>query len=426
MTGASGKSVVVVGGGVIGVCVAHYALSAGHRVTLLERGAPDHDACSLGNAGLVVPSHIVPLAAPGMASTGLKLMFHPSGPFSIRPHLNRDLPEWVFRFLRASTNEHSEHAAPLLRDLNLASKNLFEQLASETDNAFGLVKRGLLCMCRTERSLDKERALVRRARELGLSAEILPPVEAEKLNPGFAANIFGAAYFADDCHLDPSRFVAEITRRLVDAGADLRWEAPVTHLHSLGNRIIAARTPKADVHGDEFVVCGGAWSQDIVRSLGIRLPMQPGKGCSLTLAMPPALPRTSCLLVEARVAVTPLGSSLRFGGTMEVGEWSSRPNDRRIRGTVRSIVRYLPQFTERSFSGVRPWTGLRPCSPDGIPYIGRFQRYPNLIGATGHAMMGISLGPITGKLVAELISDQTPSADLAMVCPDRFDGGFER
>ena len=169
------------------------------------------------------------------------------------------------------------------------------------------------------------------------------------------------------------------------------------------------RTSAGDLVADEYVLCAGAWSEAAVRDLGLRLPLQAGKGYSLTLARPRRLPRACAILSEAHVAVTPMDGGLRFGGTMELAGLDERIDPARVRGILKSIPRYLPDFAPEDFEGVAPWCGLRPCSPDGLPYLGRFDLYRNLTAATGHAMMGLSLAPITGRLVAELLSDERPA-----------------
>ena len=148
--------------------------------------------------------------------------------------------------------------------------------------------------------------------------------------------------------------------------------------------------------------------------------MQAGKGYSLTLENPRQLPEICSIFVEARVAVTPMGETLRVGGTMELGGNDLSVNPRRVQGIVKSVPRYYPQFQESDFDGVKPWSGLRPCTPDGLPYIGFAKNHPNLLVATGHAMMGLSLGPVTGKLASELLSGEKPSVSLEMLKPDRF------
>jgi D-amino-acid dehydrogenase len=170
----------------------------------------------------------------------------------------------------------------------------------------------------------------------------------------------------------------------------------------------------------EVVLCGGAWSPDIARGLGLNIPTQAGKGHSLTLTQPRELPQLCSIFVEARMAVTPMGGALRFGGMMEINGLNEDINARRVRGLINAVPRYFPKFTPEDFAGIRPWRGLRPCSPDGLPYLGRTAKYANLTLATGHAMLGVSLSPATGRLVAEIISGEKPFLDLSLLSPDRY------
>lgn len=401
-----------------GLCTAWYALKAGHRVTVLERAAPDHQGCSLGNAGMIVPSHFVPLAAPGMVSLGLRMLLNRESPFAIRPRLDPELIRWGAKFVRSCSAAHVERSGPILRDLSLASRRAYEELSGEIGD-FGLVKRGLLMLCKTPDTLREESHLAERARTLGLAASPLTPEEAAKLDPDVDMDIAGAVHFADDCHLNPGRLMAALARAVEREGGDIRWRAEVTGWRAEKGRIAAARTGTEEAAGDEFVLAGGAWSPGLLRGLGIRLPMQAGKGYSMTLPNPRQLPRLCSILVEARVAVTPMGESLRFGGTMELGGLDLSINRARVDGILKSIPRYFPRFRSEDFAGIPVWSGLRPCSPDGLPYIGRFGGWSNLSAATGHAMMGVSLAPITGKLVAAVLSGTPPAIPVEALSPDR-------
>ena len=181
-----------------------------------------------------------------------------------------------------------------------------------------------------------------------------------------------------------------------------------------------AETTRGELAADEFVLCGGSWSPQTVRSLGLSLPLQAGKGYSLTVPKPRQLPQICAIFTEARIAVTPMDGSLRFGGTMEIAGLNEEVNPVRVRGIIKAVPAYYPEFRFSDFDGIPPWRGLRPCSPDGLPYLGRTRRFANLILATGHAMMGLSLGPITGKLVAQLIVGEKPSVGLDLLDPDRY------
>ena len=414
------RHVVVCGAGVIGLSSAYYLLERGHRVTIVERGGPDHDCCSLGNAGFISPSHFLPLAAPGIVRKALGWMGDPESPFYVHPRLDPGLLSWGIHFWRASSPARARRAGPLLRDLNLASRSLFEALAERTQNAFGLRREGLLLLLRTERGLEEERALAARSRELGMPAEVLDRGQVQSLEPQVTLDVLGGILYPLDAHLVPSKLVASLTRVVQAGGATLVWETEVLGLRRRGDSVAAAVTSRGEVGGDEFVLAAGSWTPRLGRALGVRLPMQPGKGYSLTLSTPVQIPTRSIILQEARVAITPMGEDLRVAGTMEMAGYDLSINPPRIRGMTRSLSRYLPAFRPEMFAECKPWCGLRPCTPDGLPYLGRLRRATNVVVASGHAMMGVSLGPVTGKLVSEIVSGEPTSIDVQALRPERY------
>lgn len=417
---AESKHVVIIGAGVIGLCTAYYCARRGHRVTVIDRDPEQRDGCSFGNAGLVVPSHFVPLAAPGMVALGLKWMWNPESPFYIKPRLDAGLLSWAFKFWQAANTEHVKRSAPLLRDLNFASRDLFEELAELPGNDFSLVKRGCLLLCKTQRTLDHEAEFAEQASQLGVPAEVLDAKQTAERDPDIRMDVSGSVYFPKDCHLTPARFMAGLKQQLDKLGVAFQWSTEVTGLTYHAPPITSIQTAKGAIEAGEFVLAAGSWSPNLMSALGLKLPMQAGKGYSLTLSKPRQLPQLSSILTEARVAVTPMDGSLRFGGTMEIAGLNQEINPVRVQGIIKSAQKYLPAFTPEDFAAVKPWCGLRPCSPDGLPYVGRTQRFGNLTLATGHAMMGLSLGPITGQLVAEIISGEKPSFDLTLLNPDRY------
>jgi D-amino-acid dehydrogenase len=414
------KHIVIIGGGVIGLSTAYYAARQGHRVKVLDRGPEQHEGCSYGNAGMVTPSHFVPLAAPGMVALGLKWMWNPESPFYIKPRLDGELLSWAWKFYRAANAAHVARSAPLLRDLHLASRSCFEELAANPGHDFGLVKKGLLMLCKTEHTLEEEIKTAEESNKLGIPAEVLDAKQTASLEPGIRMDIAGSVYFPKDCHLTPARFMAALKKQLGTLAVQMSWNTEVTGWRLSGNRIAAVETAQGKFTADEYVICGGSWSPVIARDLRLSLPMQAGKGYSLTLPKPRLLPQICAILAEARVAMTPMSGALRFGGTMEIAGLHEEINPVRVRGIIKSVSKYYPDFTAKDFEGVQPWSGLRPCSPDGLPYIGRTARYANLSIATGHAMMGLSLGPITGQLMTEILSNQKPSIDLQLLNPDRY------
>ncbi len=410
-----GKNILIIGGGVIGLSTAYYAARRGLRVSVVDRGG---DGCSFGNAGMIVPSHFTPLAAPGMVAMGLKWMWNPESPFYIKPRLNWELATWAWKFMRASTREHVARCAPVIRDLSFASRALFEELAESLD--FGLVKRGLLMLCKTQHALDEEARAAATANALGVPAEVLDAKATAALDPAITMDIAGSVYFPKDCHLSPERFMAALRGELQKMGVTFHNETMVNSWRTEGRRLVAVETSRGAMEAEEFALCGGAWSPEILRGLRVRLPMQAGKGYSLTLAKPRELPQLCAIFTEARVAVTPMDGALRFGGTMEIAGLDETINARRVAGIVKAVSRYYPQFSPDDFADVKPWVGLRPCSPDGMPFIGRIRAYDNLSTATGHAMMGLSLAPITGNLMADVLTRELPAHDLSLLDPNRY------
>lgn len=409
--------IVIIGGGVIGLSTAAECLRRGHRVTVIEK-SPERRGASFGNAGMVVPSHFIPLAAPGMIALGLKWMWNPESPFSIKPRLDLDLAMWALRFWKAGTRECVERAAPLLRDLNMASREAFVRLA-ETEN-FGLVKKGLLMLCQTRHALDEEARTAEKARALDVPAEVLDARRTAALDPGITMDIIGAVHFPMDCHMQPERYVAVQERRIRAGGGELLWDVEVTGWQRRGRRLAAVQTTAGEIAGDEFILAGGAWSTGLVRDLGLRLPMQAGKGYSVTVPHPVEQAQLCSVCVEARIAVTPMGEAMRFGGTMELAGFNEDINPRRVSGIIKAASRCFPKFRPEHFANLQPWGGLRPCSPDGLPYLGRTCAAENLIVATGHSMMGLSLAPITGELAAQLVDREPPRFDLTLLSPDRY------
>ncbi len=414
------KRIAIIGSGVVGLCAAWYCRQRGFDVTVIERNGPARDNCSFGNAGYITPSHFIPLASPGMVAMGLRMMRNPESPFYIKPRLSWDLLAWSWRFWRACSAARVERAAPFLRDLNLASRACYDDFAKEWGNDFELVRGGLVNVFQTQAKLDHEIHVAEMAHKLGVQAEVLDAAGVRRLNPGLTVETIGGVYFPQDWHLTPPRFMKTILGKLESANCQFAWNADVTGFDVRGRRLHAVKTTTGDIAADEIVLAAGAWSAVVARTLGLSLPMQAGKGYSLTVPNPIERPTVPTLLTEARVAVTPMGATVRFGGTMEMSGLNLDVNPARVRGIVQSACRILPAFRPEHFEGIEPWRGHRPCSPDGLPYLGRSRRFENLILATGHAMMGMSLGPISGKIVGELVSGEKASVDLTLAESERY------
>ncbi|GAB4028501.1 NAD(P)/FAD-dependent oxidoreductase [Spirosoma koreense] len=409
----------IVGGGIVGLCSAYYLHKAGHRVTLFDQSTIA-DGCSFGNAGMIVPSHIIPLAQPGMIAKGMRWMLKSTSPFYVKPRLNADLLRWGWLFYQHSTPEHVERSIPLLRDLSLLSKTLYQDLAANGDLVFEWQERGLLMLYKTasaEHEMAEEADIANRA---GIEAQVLSSQQVQDLEPATRVTVRGGILFPGDAHLNPNELILALVAYLRQVGVTILENHTVTGFQKTGSRVTSVQTVQGDFPIDTVVVAGGAWSPTIARYLGVNLSLQGGKGYSFMLRHVANNVRVPAIMLEARATATPMGSNLRFAGTLEVAGTDMTVNMNRVRGIVQSINQYYPDIPVDMPGIDTVWRGLRPCSPDGLPYIGRTERYENVILATGHGMMGLSLGPATGKLVSELVDGAADSMEVSAFSPNRF------
>lgn len=414
------KNVAIIGGGIVGLCSAYYLNRAGHKVTVFDNGNLD-DTCSIGNAGMIVPSHIIPLAAPGMIAKGIRWMFNSKSPFYVKPRLNGNLIKWGMKFYSHANKAHVEKSIPVLKEISLLSKGLYQQLHSENHFHFGYEERGLMMLYQSPEIEKEETEGAHVANHHGIVAHVLSLSDIQKLEPDVEVRARGGVYFPGDAHLIPQTLVKNLINWLKEHGVVIRSGTPVTDFKLNGKKVELLVEPGGQQSFDEYVIATGAWSGVFCEKLGIDLPMQSGKGYSFTLKEVEKNIRIPSILVEGRVAVTPMASSLRFGGTMEINGTDRSVNMNRVKGIVETIPKFYPGLNVTVPEKKDVWNGLRPCSPDGLPYIGRSRKFNNVIIATGHSMMGLSLGPATGKLVSELIDEKPTSMDLAALDPGRFE-----
>ena len=409
---------VIIGGGIIGLCSAFYLQKAGYQVTILDKGDLT-DNCSSGNAGMIVPSHFVPLAAPGMLQRGIRWMFDSKSPFYVRPSFNPQLLSWGIKFIKNATTAHLGRSAVPLRDLSLLSSKLYDDINDQAIFDFGLKKRGILMFYKTKEAAAEEAELFHKASELGLDMDILTPNECRALQPDLKLDVLGAVHYRCDGHLNPNELVPLLTAYLRKAGVAILTNTEVTGFEINNGKITSVIASSEKFTADEFIIAGGAWSPAVAKLAGLKISLLPGKGYSFMVKNTQNM-TIPALLAEARVAATPMDEMIRCGGTMEIDRINSRLNINRIRGIVDAIPQYFPDFKPQMPQLKDIWYGFRPCSPDGLPYIGRSLKYNNLVVATGHGMMGLSLAPATGLLVSQVITDADTAIDIRPFSPDRF------
>lgn len=414
------KTIAIIGGGISGICSAYYLQKSGHDVTIFDSNELGKE-CSYGNAGLIVPSHFEPLANPGILKKGIKWMLNPNSPFFLKPRFDLKLLSWIYNFNSFCSNKHVEENKHFLRDINLYSLDLYKELLECDDFDFDLQQNGLLMLCQKESSLKEEEHVVKSATELGLKAKMLNPEEIKKLEPNASFNAIGASYFEDDSTIQPYDFMMSIKKYLLSNGVKIYENCQIKDFEVFNNEIQSVITSNGDhYNADEFVLTSGILSYELARKLELNLLMQAGKGFSFKIEKNKALNfKTPMILVEQKVAVTPYDSYVRFGGTMMISGNDLSINQRRVNNIKNTANNYIKDLNIQNSDMIDVWAGLRPCSPDGIPYIGKCD-ISNLVVATGHAMMGVSLGPATGKIVTDLINETKTTIDINKMNLYRF------
>ncbi|MFQ5603692.1 MAG: NAD(P)/FAD-dependent oxidoreductase [bacterium] len=412
-------SVLIIGGGVIGLCTAYYLWKNGVKVEVVEKGEVGA-GCSSRNAGLIVPSHIIPLAAPGIIAKGVKWLFNPQSPFYVKPQLNWEFYSWLRSFRRACSESQMQKSVPMLNQLLQASAALFRDLSHSEIQDFGYKRKGLIMLYKSDRGLSEGLQLAEMAMQKRQAVSIFNREQLHQRFSNIHRSVAGGIYFHQDAHINPEVLLNNLGEFLKKNGVQIHTQTGVQGWEKGRRRISNVLTDKGAFSADEFVLAGGAWSPAIVRDLSLKLSLQAGKGYSVDFPLPNRQFEIPLLLGEARMAVTPLEDRLRVAGTMELSGIDLSVNPRRVQAMLRILPDYLPALESKPIEPAKIWAGLRPCTPDGLPLLGRIRNFKNLMVATGHAMLGISLAPITGKLVADVILARPPEVDLTALRVERF------
>ncbi len=412
-----GKEVAIIGGGIIGLCSAYYLQKEGHKVTLIDKSDITKGA-SFVNAGYITPSHIIPLAAPGMITKGIKWMFNSSSPFYVKPRLDIDFMKWSLAFKKSSSKAKVEKAIPVIKDINLLGRSLYEDLKSSNDFNFHYEQKGLLMLYKTDKAGEEEWKVGQRGIQEGLNVSNLSKEEIKKHEPNVDLNIKGGVYYDCDAHMTPHEFMRDMMGYLKSVGVTFLTNEEVIDISISNQNVSEIKTTNRSINADEVVVAAGSWSPLLTKKLGVKIPVQAGKGYRINVNRETGI-ETPAILLEAKVAVTPMNGLTRFAGTMEIGGINHDINPARVNAIASAASSYYNGLNIEQPEIASADCGLRPCSPDGLPYIGKTKAYKNLTIATGHAMMGWSLGPATGKLVSEIVSEKKTSLNLNPFHPDR-------
>jgi D-amino-acid dehydrogenase len=412
------SDVLIIGGGIIGVCCAWELQKRGLSVTLIDKRDIGH-GCSYGNAGWLTPCFALPLPMPGMLLKSLRWLSDPDSPLYIKPRPSLMLAQWLFRFLRSMNSRLMQRSVRALVELSKYSLEAYAQLATEQATAFGFEQKGLLMVANTTAGLNAALEEMHLVAPHGVAGRAVDDPEIRQLEPSIiGTQLTGGVFFPDEAHVDPLRAVQTICNRCQALGATILPRTELVSLDVTSRRITGAVTTRGAFTADHYVLATGAWSHDIARNLELNVPVLSGKGYSLTMQRIEPGPRMPIMLIDKKVAVTPMGPYTKLAGTLELVGVDESITRRRVEAILRGARQFInvpekPQVVEL-------WRGLRPCTPDGVPIIGRSTKVANLFIATGHQMLGLQTAPASGRLLADLVLQQTPLVAPEPFCPGRF------
>jgi D-amino-acid dehydrogenase len=423
------KHIVVVGAGIVGASTAWHLAKRGYKVTLLDREPPKalSDGASGGNAGLLSIGHY-PLTRPGVSMRGLKWMFSRTAPLYIKPRLDRELVSWLWNFHLHCNQRHLDRCMEVLCAMGWQTLEVLESMLSEESISCDYARDGWLDVVMKPENMAHAEAEARSLEKFGYRWERYDGDALRRRDPCFAGSVAGAIHMKDSAHCAPNDLIAGLVRALPRHGVELRFDATVKSFRqSRGGTVNAVELSSGEtLHADGFVLAAGVWSDALARLVNLRIPMQGARGYHLQFDYPehdaPPIPSTGMVLHETFVAITPMvrdgRRQLRLAGTLEIGPLGQPWMTERLAMLVKGSTAYLEGLDR--LKPAAEWAGYRPCTSDGMPVIGGVRSMPGLFVATGHAMMGMTLGPVTGKAMAEIVAGEKPCFDVSMLDPERF------
>ncbi len=411
--------ITIIGGGVNGLCSAYYLVKEGYQVEIIDESFSE-SGTSYGNAGMIVPSHFMPMASPGVIAKGIKWMFDSSSPFYVKPRIDFRLMQWLYKFYKSCNETNVAKSQELIWQYNELSKSEYRTIASDEKLEFDFHEQGLMMLYKNDKSQKEEISIGEKAQKLGLEVQFLDEEGVQKLNPNTRVNVKGGVYYPGDAHLYSNFFMGEMKKLLITRGVNFITKKIISGTTS-SNKITNLKCEDGSIiNTDQLVITAGTWTWQILQKLGLKLLLEDGKGYSITKFDTNQRPTIPSILTHEKVAITPMGNNLRITGTLEISGISNKINAKRVNGFLNAVPKYFPEINVSFPSDEKEiWTGFRPLSPDGVPYVGRSEKLNNLIVATGHGMMGMSLGPATGKLVSEIVAGKESSLDLSLLSLER-------
>lgn len=417
----AGPRTVIVGAGIVGLCTAYFLAREGRAVTVLDR-EPVGEGASCGNAGLLSIGHY-PLTRPGASVRGLRWMFDRNAPLHIRPRLDPALLWWLWDFHRHCNQAWLDRCMRSLCEMGFPSLALIERIIEDEAIDCDYKRDGWLDVVMDARNLpgaaEEARALV----PFGYRHEVLTGAELRRRSPCFHADIAGAVWHTDSAHCSPGDFMRGLVGACGRHGVEFRSGATAEGVaHDRSGALAGISLASGEtVEATTAVIAAGTWSADFNAALGLQIPMQAARGYHVQLEGVPQLPFTGCVLHESFVAVTPMRSELRLAGTLEIQPVGRPWMRNRLEMLARGAARYIPGVTSARVAA--EWAGYRPCTSDGMPVVGAVPGSPGVYIGTGHAMMGMTLGPIAAQALANLVLGRAAPIDLTLCAPSRYAAG---
>ncbi len=400
------KKIIIIGSGVIGCTCAYYLSKAGCQVTIVDQGNFASGA-SHGNCGYICPSHVLPLAGPGVLGNTMKAMLSPDSPFSVRPGLNFALWGWLLQFARRCNAKYMMQAAPAIHAILQSSRQLYAEVIEQERFDVNWETKGILFAFQTKHAHEHYAETDKLLRErFNTGADRYDGDAVQKLEPALKSGLAGGWHYTSDAHLRPDRLMRCWREWLTTHGVTIREKCKVTGLLKDGSKIRGVSTDQGDIEGTEVIVATGAWTPFLNKELQCNVPIQPGKGYSLTMTRPNPCPNISLIFEEHRVAVTPFKDGYRLGSIMELAGYDATMNPKRLELLRSGASHYLQQPLGEMVT--EEWWGWRPMTYDSVPIIGPTPAFANVYLATGHSMLGLSLATGTGRLISEMVLSKKP------------------
>ena len=409
---------LIVGGGIVGICCAWNLAQRGLSVTLIDKRDIGH-GCTYGNAGWLTPSFALPLPMPGMLLKSLGWVLNADSPLYIKPRANWLLATWLLRFLCSMNRGLMQQSVTVLVELSKQSLVTYQQLAADGTVDFEFQQKGLLMVANTPGGFDVAVEEMHLVAPHGVAGRSVNEAEIRQMEPAITGrNLTGDVFFPDEAHVDPLKTVAAICDRCRSLGVQILARTELVALDVRSSKIIGAVTTRGTFTADHYVLATGAWSHDIARTLRLNVPILSGKGYSLIIEPFVPAPQMPIMLIDKKIAITPMTGRTKLAGTLELVGTDESITQRRVAAIVCGARQFLN--VPENPKVIELWRGLRPCTPDGVPIIGRSGKIDNLFLAAGHQMLGLQTAPASGRLLADLVLGATPAIDPEPFRPSRF------